>query len=254
VIGPPGSPAAEAFDWAHEFRPFTLFHLATTGMCVAAIASASWLGVRWRGTAREGLLRRAWAWLVLAGQGVLAIYFMWPATFDLRVSLPLHICDIAGWISGLAMLTGRRRLRVILYYWGIVLSTQAFLTPVDRSGYASAGYWAFWGLHLMIIGSAVYDIVVLRFRPTWRECREAVMITASYTACILLLNIALGTNYVYVGKSTPHNPTIIDHLGQWPLRVVWIGLIVTAGFALFTAIWPSAWKHPAPARDLPPPA
>ncbi len=246
---------AEAFDWATEFRPFTLFHAVTTAACIAVIAAATILGVRWRGTPRETFLRRAWAWLVLGGQVVLGIYFLWPP-FDVQYSLPLHICDVAGWISAFAMLTDRRWLRVILYYWGIVLSTQAFLTPVlhgHGSGFATPNFWAFWGLHVMIVGSAVYDIVVHRFRPTWRDFRTAVLFTASYTAAIFVLNIILKTNYVYVGNLRPLNPTIIDRLGDWPLRVVWLGLIVTAGFALFTAVWPTAWK-PTPGLRADPPA
>lgn len=237
---------AGSYDWAHEFHPFTAFHWVTSGVCLAIMALTSGLCLWWRGTRREFIFRRSWAVCVLVFQVVFVIYYVRPP-FDIAYSLPLHICDLAGLFGGLALLTQKRWTRVILYYWGICLSTQAFITPVLHSdfGYADIEYWAFWGLHLVIVGSAVYDLVVLRFRPTWLDFRTAVLGTGAYTAAIFVFNRKLGTNYLYIGPRKPDNPTIIDHLGEYPWRALWLCLIVIAGFAVFTAVWPSAWRRQA---------
>lgn len=245
MIGVLAQGGAASYDWADEFQPFTAFHWVVAGACLTLIAGSLVLGIFWRGTSREARLRRSWAVLVLAVQAVLLIYYMLPPT-DIGRNLPLQICDLAGWIAGFALITLRRWLRAILYYWGIVLSTQAFFTPVlegENSGYVHPGFWAFWVLHLMIIGSAVYDLVVLRFRPTWADLKSTIVITGAYAAAIFLFNLGAGTNYLYIGNETPKNPTIVDTLGGWPLRALWVSLIVVAGFVLFTAIWPSNWKR-----------
>ncbi len=245
--------AGAAFDWAHEFRPFTAFHWVTSGVCFAAIAVSSFAGARWRGTPAERRLRVSWIWAVLVVQVLSLIFFMRPPV-DWTIALPFHICDLAGWVAFVALLTGRRWARSLLYYWGIVLSTQAFLTPILRgpgSGYAHAYFWVFWGQHLTIVGSAVYDVVVGRFRPTWRDFVIATGLSTFWTACMFVLNRFIGANYLFVGPTRPENPTLIDKLGDYPLRVLWLGLIVTAGFAVFTVVWPSARKRPLPARAAP---
>lgn len=245
---------AASFDWALEFRPFTALHLVTAGVGLALMATSSWLGVRWRRTPRELRLRMAWVWAVFAVQVAALVYFMRPPV-DYTTSLPFHICDLAGWIAAFALLTQRRWLRVMLYYWGIGLSTQAFITPILRgegSGYATLYFWAFWGQHLTIVGSAVYDVVVLGFRPTWRDFGTAVGLSSVWVGSMFVFNRIFGTNYAFVGPTRPENPTIIDRLGDYPLRVLWLALIVTAGFAVFTAVWPGARKRDG--RPRPPPA
>jgi len=241
---------AGSFDWATEFRPFTALHWITAGLCIASIIASTVLGIHWSGTARERVLRHTWAYIVLAGQVAAQVYFLWPPIrYD--IALPLHICDVAGWIAGFALLTQKRWLRIMLYYWGIGLSTQAFVTPILRgegSGYATMYYWVFWMQHLMIVGSAIYDVAVLRFRPSWRDWAIGAAISSAYGACVFALNLLIGSNYLFIGRARPDNPTLIDHLGDWPLRVLWITVIVLGGFAVVTAVWPSAWRRPGPAR------
>lgn len=237
--------SAAGFDWGHEFRAFTPFHWVTTGVCLAAMVASSCLGVVWRGDRRELLLRKSWAWVVLGTQVVLLVYYFMPP-FDFRRALPLHICDVSGWIAGLALLTQKRWMRVLLYYWGICLSTQAFITPVlggPGTGYETPSFWAFWGLHLMIVGSAVYDLVVLRYRPVWRDLKLGIILSAIYVNSVLVFNLVFDANYIYTGKSKPEFPTLIDKLGPWPWRVLLLYAICAAGFTLFTAVWPCNWKR-----------
>ena len=247
--------AAGDFDWAVEFRPFTAFHLITAGSCIAAMGVAAWLGTRWRGTPRERHLRLGWVAVVFAIQVLALAFFL--RDFDLKNGLPFHICDIAGWIAGFALLLQRRWLRTILYYWGIVLSTQAFATPILRgygSGYTSLYYWIFWMQHLTIVGSAIYEVIVLRYRPTWTDLRTAVLITSSWVATMFIYNRVFDTNYVFVGPSRPSNPTILDQLGEYPWRVLWLCLIVATGFVIFTAIWPCNFPGRRAPRDAAPSA
>lgn len=229
---------ADSFDWAREFRPFTPFHWITSGTCAALIVASCILGSRWRATARERRLRLAWAGFVFLVQAVVCVYFI--AEMGVSRGLPFQICDLAGWVAGVALLTRARTARVILYYWGIVLSTQAFVTPIIQgtgSGYMAPYYWAFWLQHLTIVGSAVYEVVVLRFRPTWRDCAFAVAVTSAWVAVMFVFNRAMGTNYVFVGPSTPNAPTILDALGPYPWRVLWIAAIAISAFAVSTGVW-----------------
>jgi uncharacterized membrane protein YwaF len=57
---------------------------------------------------------------------------------------------------------------------------------------------------------------------------------------MLAVNVPLGVNYGYVGRAEPEHPTVIQSLGPWPLRLVWMALIVEAVFVAMWAIWPLA--------------
>src|SRR5688572_27155763 len=44
----------------------------------------------------------------------------WPARATWATALPLHLCDIAGLVAPLALLTARPALRAVLHFWALV--------------------------------------------------------------------------------------------------------------------------------------
>ncbi len=237
--------------WTH-FRNFTPFHFVTLGVCIALIAGACVLGWRWRGTVGEPRLRWAWAVSILLMQVPSNYYYLY-VDWSFANSLPLHVCDITVLVAAFAMLTDARWLKTVLYFWGIGLSTQGFITPVVTTGLETAWYWFFWTNHLQIIGSAVYLIVVMGYRPTRRDFMTVAMVSLGYVAAILAFDVWFGVNYGYVGNRTPKIPTLIDKLGPWPLRLYMIMGIVLALFLAMWAVWPLAYavlgKRYPPAQD-----
>ena len=59
----------------------------------------------------------------------------------------------------------------------------------------------------------------------------------AYVAIILPIDILLDVNYGYVGPKTPRQPSLIDHLPDWPLRVLVIVVIGVAVMLLLTLPW-----------------
>ncbi|MBL8762162.1 MAG: TIGR02206 family membrane protein, partial [Phycisphaerae bacterium] len=169
-------------SWAESFTPFGLFHLVVLGVGAICIATPIVLGVRWRGPrviaidgtigqssvkSREQVLRAWVGWSTLITQALMLVYYIRPSRFVLNESLPLHICDLAGWVGGAALLTQKRWLRTLSYYWGFGLCTQAFFTPIVTQGFGHIKFWLYWINHMQIVGCAAYDLVVLRYRPAW---------------------------------------------------------------------------------------
>ncbi len=242
----PPAPPASTGDWLTTFVPFSLLHFLSVLAFGGLMIGACWLGRRWCETAREARFRRAWGWVVLAYAVGYTAWYLLPSRFDWADSLPLQLCDLAIFVAGLAMITGRRPLRTLLYFWGIGLSTQAFFTPIIRTGVASTLFWLFWIGHTMIVGSAVYDLVVRRYRPTSRDLLAAIGASIVYCALVFGLDILLTEflgrpiNYGYVGPTAPANPTLIDKLGPWPGRVAILAVIVLLDYVLLYAVWPLA--------------
>lgn len=218
-------------DTFHAFSPLhgavlLAFALATALACAA--------GRRWRGTARLGRAEQAAGGLMLALWCVGTAYWLVPGNFTLDEALPIHMCDLTGLIAPLVLLTRRRALRALLYFWGLGLSVHGMLTPVLEDGPASLRFWLFWLTHSAIIGTAVYDLVVGGYRPDRRDWMLAIGSCAVWLLIVLGVNLSLHVNYGYVGNTAPERPTVIDQLGPWPHRVF---IMIGAVLGLFTTMW-----------------
>ncbi|GAB5495370.1 MAG: hypothetical protein Phyf2KO_04500 [Phycisphaerales bacterium] len=151
--------------------------------------------------------------------------------FSLEESLPLHFCDITGLIAAAALLFPDRRLITLLYFWGVGLSSTAFAIPVIVEGPAFLVFWTFWASHLIIVGGGIFFVLAEGFQPRFRDLLFSLCVTTAYVFFLLALNLAIGTNYGYVGRESP--PTAF--LGAWP--VPRLPLLLLGGALLQTAAW-----------------
>ena len=149
-------------------------------------------------------------------------------------TLPLQICDFVAVIAALVFVRPTRRLQSLAYFWGIALSTQAFITPDLAGGPGSLSFWAFWLYHLFVVGAGVYVVAVQRFRPQWRDLRFAVLMGLVYSVAIFAIDALFDLNYGYLGRGTPSRPTLLDVLGPWPLRSLFM---VMLGIVAMTLLW-----------------
>src|SRR5687768_7758188 len=175
----------------HEFHAFSTTHWVILGIFVFLTAIACALGVRLRGTRRLRNAERAVGAFMLALWGVSSTYWLLPANYTIDEALPIHMCDLTGVIAPLVLLTGKRFLRTLLYFWGIGLSIHGMLTPVIEDGPASLRFWLFWLTHASIIGTAIYDLVAHAYRPTFRDCLLATGACAVWLLTVLAVNLSL---------------------------------------------------------------
>lgn len=220
------------------------------GFAAAAVV-VLWNGWRLRERPRsQRHFETGLAALALAAWAGINAMALWPSGFDPAKSLPLHVCDLTGLFAPLALSTQRRPWRALLYYWGLGLSTQAMITPDLESGPDTLKLYLFWLAHYLIVGGAVYEIVVRRYRPSWPDCALAIAAGLGYLAVVLPLDIAFGFNYGYVGPTVPNRPTLIDALGPWPARVPIVAALAATWMVILTLPWELAkgrqgCRHPA---------
>ncbi len=226
------------------FAPFTPTHLLAAGAGVACIIAFVTIG-RVSTTAGEHRIVRTWAILWLIQQAFTTIYWLLPSNFDIAKSLPLHLCDVVGWLGPFALLLAHTRktrwLRTILYFWGIGLSTQAFFTPTITQGPGDPRFWLFWISHTQIVGAAVYDIVVRGYRPDLRDLKAAIIASLVWMVPLVVLNWITGLNYGYLGPEL-EGETVLNLLPPWPWRVLTMAGIVLVLFSLMWAVWPIAGR------------
>lgn len=233
-------------------------HFSVVGAYTAGLLLVIWLLAR----ANRPELSRRFV-ITFAILGVLAcvlvdIWWLRPAKFTWRESLPLQLCDIAGMIAPLALLTQHPRLRALLHFWGFGLCSQWVFTPVANAGPGKIEFWVSFVLHASILGAAGIDVLLNRYRPTWNDCRFVGLVGIGYSALALPLNLLTQGNYGYMGNSRPNAPTIVDALGDWPLRIIWVMLIGLLAIALVQCVWQVLrrmgirWAEPTPTYALSP--
>jgi hypothetical integral membrane protein (TIGR02206 family) len=238
-------------DWLWRETPFALFgtaHVAALAVCVASSVGLAWWGRRLRARPGQMVASRVLALSILLTQAPLQMESMMPGTWDLRTALPLHVCDVAWMVAVYALWTHRLWAFGLVYYWGLTLTFLAMVTPELRMGFPHFYFLMFYSAHGVVVVSAAYLAWGVGLRPNWRLYRTTLSVTAAYAAVIYLFNRAAGTNYMFL-NGKPENPTILDHLGPYPVYVL---VEVALAFLVWAAMtWPWCRRN-EPALPEPP--
>jgi hypothetical integral membrane protein (TIGR02206 family) len=136
--------------------------------------------------------------------------------------LPLHLCDIATFTAGFALLTKRPLLCAMTYFWGLAATIQALLTPAISVGFPHFPFVMFFIQHFAIVATALYLPIVIGWRPRqpwWKGPLDISVWSVIYLIFAMAVNYGLGTNFGFASRP-PDNPSLIDHLGPWPWYLV----------------------------------
>jgi hypothetical integral membrane protein (TIGR02206 family) len=230
------------------FVPYGRLHAVTLTVCLLAIAAPALIG-RALEPHGERIVRRALAALAVCYWLAYTAWWNWHG-LDLRTGLPLQVCDFNGLIAPLALLSGWRYARATLYFWTAALTLQAFIQPALTAGPASLVFWAFWVAHTLIAACAVYDIVVLGYRPCWSDLGRALIVSAGYVALVVPINLWLGSNYGYLGNpaAVSEVPPFVNALGPWPQRAIILVALVPLGFVAVLLPWLILGRRRMPER------
>ena len=183
--------------------------------------------------------------------GVALVYKLIHPALD--TSVPLQLCDIAELTAAYALWSQRHWAFALTYYWGLVLSSQALITPDIGTPEEGAPdfphhlFVTFFTLHVLVVWAAIYLTWGRRMRPRWRDYRFAVIATLTWAAFTFIFNAITGTNYGYLSRKPP-TASLLDVLGPWPVYLLTEVTIVLIVWALMTWPWERARR---PANESP---
>jgi len=219
-----------------SFESFSLQHILTVAG-FAVVVTMAIAAARRVDPDRRRFLELSVAALAAALWFGIVIWGFAPSRFDPRWSYPINICDLVALIVPIAFVRPHWRWHALLYFWGLTLSTQAILTPDLVSGPSTLAFWVFWLMHVLIVGGAVYVLVVRHYRPTWRDCFFAIVAAILWLIVVFVIDLATGFNYGYVGNAKPSQPTLIDYLGPWPQRVAVMAILGSIAMMILQLPW-----------------
>jgi len=217
-----------AADW--KGAPFELFgphHLI--GIAIILLINL-YLIFGWKNPSPRAKLifRYALATVLVATESLWHWWNWYVGVWSVQYTLPLHICTILVWVIAATLYTGNYKLYDFIYFLGIGAGMQAILTP-DSGIYGFPHFRFFQPLvsHGAIVTGAVYLTAIEKLRPTWKSFVIVVLGTNVYMAFIFVLNLFLGSNYLFISHK-PETPTLIDALPDWPWYIAFLELIGAA--------------------------
>ncbi|MFN4872826.1 MAG: TIGR02206 family membrane protein [Akkermansiaceae bacterium] len=199
-----------------SFQPFTSVHFITLAIGFVIIGMLIVLARRSEKSQRIITALLAFCNLV---SYPFALYAWREYPHSLDNLLPFHLCDLAAIVAGFALVTRRPILLTLTYFWGLAATTQALITPALSIGPPELPFIHFFFQHFVIVAAALYIPIVLKWRPKqpwWKSPIIVLAISIGYQATALLINAILKTNFAFV-SDFPDNPSLIDHLGPWPV-------------------------------------
>jgi hypothetical integral membrane protein (TIGR02206 family) len=232
------------------FHPFTAEHFIALGVGVFALLV--FIGLGKRGGKCEHVATR-----LLAFVNFVAFPLSIAAWMTLKIPhaidhfIPLHMCDIAATTGGLALVTRRPWLCSVTYFWGLAATLQALLTPAISVGFPHLPFVMFFVHHFAVVITALYLPIVLGWRPKcpwWRSPLEVCGISVVYLFVAMGVNHWLGSNFAFVSHP-PQNPSLIDHLGPWPVYIFWL---LGIAFTLYFLLMLPFYRHCSSARKASP--
>ena len=235
----------ELFYAQREFSAYGPSHWVVLAIFAIGAALLVWAGGR-QSESQARVFGRVLALLIVAAFGVALVYKLIRPHLD--TSVPLQLCDVAELTAAYALWSQRHWAFVLGYYWGLVLSSQALITPdvgTPEEGapdFPNHLFITFFTLHVLVVWAAIYLTWGRGMRPRWRDYRFAVIVTLAWAAFTFTFNAITGTNYGYLNRKPP-TASLLDVLGPWPVYLLTEITIVLIVWALMTWPWERTRRH-----------
>jgi hypothetical integral membrane protein (TIGR02206 family) len=211
---------------------FVLFgpgHFAVLAAIPAAAAILGWFARKSSAEARR--ICSALGVALAINELVWYAYRLRTEGFRFPEGLPLELCDLALWMSVIALLTLKPWSYELAYYAGLGGSGMAVLTPDLWAPSWSYPTSYFFAAHGGVIVSALFLTWSGMLRPRGGSLRRTFGLINLYMAVVGLFNIAFGTNYMYLRRK-PEAASLLDYLGPWPFYILASEAVALVVFAL----------------------
>jgi len=152
-------------------------------------------------------------------------YVVAKGTWSAAASLPVQLCDVAGFVAAAALLWRQLVLVEVAYFWGLGGTLQAVLTPDLKDHFPSFPYLQFYVTHDLVILAALFLVFGLALQPRPGAVRRIFVLTVAFAIVVGLIDLATGGNYMYL-RQVPVSGSLLDLMGPWPWYIA-AGAVLT---------------------------
>ncbi|MCY3775137.1 MAG: TIGR02206 family membrane protein [Candidatus Aminicenantes bacterium] len=157
--------------------------------------------------------------------------------------LPLHVCGLTILLTAATLIFRRQSIYEIVYFWGLVGSTNAVITPGDlEAGFPDYRFFQYFIAHSGIVAGVLYATLGLKMRPTLGGLFRAFVALNVLAVVLGVLNFLLESNYMFLSRPPAGTESPFFFAG-WPWYIPIIDLVALAMF--FVVLSPflvARWK------------
>ena len=160
----------------------------------------------------------------------------------IRNHLPLHACGIAVLATAATLLFRNQRAFEIAYFWGLVGSSNAVITPSlgDAEGFPSYRFFQYFIAHSGIVVGVLFATWGLRMRPTLGGLFRAFVCVNLFALGVGVFNVVMGSNYMFLRE--PPETASPFFFAPWPWYIPILDLVALGMFfAVLSPFLVSAW-------------
>ena len=155
-------------------------------------------------------------------------------TWSAASSLPVQLCDVAGFVAAAALLWRQILLVEVAYFWGLGGTLQAVLTPDLKDHFPSFPYLQFYVTHDLVILAALFLVFGLALQPRPGAVRRTFVLTVVFAIVVGLIDLATGGNYMYL-RQVPASGSLLDLMGPWPWYIAAGAVLTLVALAILYA-------------------
>ncbi len=160
----------------------------------------------------------------------------------IRNHLPLHACGIAVLATAAALLFRNQRAYEIAYFWGLVGSSNAVITPSlgVEEGFPSYRFFQYFVAHSGIVVGVLFATWGLRMRPKLGGLFRAFVCLNLFALGVGVFNVVMGSNYMFLCE--PPQTASPFFFAPWPWYIPILDLVAFGMFfAVFSPFLVSMW-------------
>ncbi len=213
------------------FRQFSIVHLIVLAAIPLFAAGLAMLGRRSPRALRW--IRLALGFLIGLNELIWYGYVLIQGWVIFPHGLPLDLCDLVLWLTVFTLFTNKTWPFDLIYYWGLIGTGMAVLTPDIGATFPSYVAIKFLLAHGAVVMAILFLVLSKSARPSKGSLRKALVWINVYALTVGCFNFIFHTNYFYLCQK-PLSGSLLDYLGPWP----WY-LICGEGLAvmLFYVLW-----------------
>ena len=165
----------------------------------------------------------------------------------LQKFLPLHICGLSTFATAATLLFQVQTLYEFAYFWGLVGTFNAVLTPQLEVGFPRYRAFQYFIAHSGIVIGVLFSTLGLQMRPTLKSLFRSFIVINLLAVVIGGLNKLISANYMFLcappkTKFPVFNPESLLFV-PWPLYIpILDGLALILFFVVYSPFLVNDWR------------